>query len=451
MKIIIVGAGKLGHKIASIMLNRNADVTMVDINPEVLNRINEQLDVLTVRAHGGRVDVLEKLNVKACDWIIATTNSDETNVMICSIAKKLGCPKAIARVSNPAYADQLDFIKDKLDIDYIINPELATANRIARYLIKNYAFYSGEYADGKVSVVEFNVRYLPEFAGKRLIDLDHMENLTIVAIARSGESIVPHGRTILKESDTLYVIGKKENIARLAEARKNKNGSKFSKKPIRRAMIFGGGETGYYLARRLTELGISVKLIEEDGNRCMQLAERLENVLVVHGAGTDIDLLEDEGLASMDAFISVTARDEDNLFMTIRAKQLHVDKVIAKVNRKDHKHAIEKLGIDMAMNPVEISAGDVVRHIRGVNVVSVSYLLGGHAEITEIDVPADAPFVGKTISGLRLPKGIIIGAMLRDNETIIPNGETIIHAEDRLVIFCLLSQVRKLEKFFKLK
>jgi len=236
MKVAIVGAGKLGYKLAEAMINADIDVTLIDRNARVLERINDYLDVLTVSANGIEIEVLKELNIKSYDLLITTTFSDETNAIICSLAKKLGCKKTIARIRNPEYTKQIDFIKTELGIDHIINPELATSNEIARYLLKSYNFYSEDFAKGRVSIVDFSLRNMPDLIGKKIADINELENLLIAAISRGDEMIIPHGDTRLSEDDIIHIIGSSKNINGLSE-KFNFNIERFK---IKKLMILGG-------------------------------------------------------------------------------------------------------------------------------------------------------------------------------------------------------------------
>lgn len=448
MKIMIIGAGKLGTKLATAMLNGALHVTLMDNNPVVLSRIKDHLDVLTINANGARKEVLEEMNIASYDLAIAVTNSDETNILISSMTKLLGCKSSVARIRNPEYANQLDFVKSQYNIDHVINPELATANEILRYLMESYTFYFGDYASGKVSLINFNIRNMTEFVNKSISELSSIEGLLITAISRNEDIIIPHGGTKLEENDIIYIIGQKDNIEDTAKRLKTST----HKKSVKKVMILGGSRLGFYLADNLSRRGINVKIIESKLERCKELADKLpENALVIHGEGTDINLLEEENLAGMDAFIGVTGFDEENLFMSLRAKQLNVGKVIAKISRQSYAHIIEKLGIDMAINPVNITASDILKFIRGGRVVSVSLLLDGQAEVTEIIAAQNLTVLDKPIKKINLPKGIIIAAIVHDGDVIIPTGDSIIQAGDRIVVFSLLSEVPALETFFGLK
>lgn len=447
MKVMIIGAGKLGYKIAESMLNGGIDVTLVDSNPNVIERINDHLDVLTVNANGLEVEILKELNIQNYHLLIASTSSDETNTIICSLAKKMGCKTTIARMRNPEYTEQLDFIKNKMGIDHIVNPDLATAKEIARYLLKSYNFYSGDFAKGKVQMVDFKVNNLEGFIGKKIMEIEDMQGLLITAILRDGEIIIPDGSTQLIEDDIIYIIGRSKNIHNLGDRYK----LNVRKKNIKRVMILGGGKIGYYLAKKLIAFNISVTIVEQDSERCQYLSDKLKNALIICGDGTDINLLEEEDLQSMDAFIGATGYDEQNLLMSLMAKQAGVNKVIAKISRPSYIHLVDKLGIDVALNPINITASDILKFIRGGKVVSVSLLLGGQAEVTEVIVGKDIPVAGKQISQLGLPKGIIIGAVVRKDSVIIPDGKTVIQTNDRLIIFCLMPDVPALDIFLNTK
>lgn len=445
MKVIVVGAGKLGHKLAEAMVSEDIDVTVIDNNIEVIDRVNEHLDVLTVLGNGIDISILRELNIKSYDLLVASTDSDETNTLICSLAKRLGCLKTIARIRNHEYMKQLDFIKSEMGIDYIINPDLATAQAIEKYLLKSYNFYSGGFASGKVQMIDFNIESMDEFVGKRLMELEGFKGLLITAISRDAEIIIPDGTTRLMQNDVIHIIGKSNKI----EILDNKLSKDINKKEIESVMILGGSNIGFYLAERLSRANISVTLIEKDKERCQELSENLNDVLIIHGDGTDIHLLEEERISSMDAFVGATGFDEQNLLMGLMAKQSGVSKTISKISRENYTKIIDRLGIDAALNPIYITTSNILKIIRGGKIVSVSLLIGGNGEVTEIIVGKDLPIIGKTLQELKLPKGIIIGAIVRAGHVIIPNGESVLKIHDRIVVFCLTENLPTLKIFFQ--
>jgi len=442
MKVMVVGAGKLGYKLAEAMNFEDMDVTLVDLNSDKLERISDHLDVLTVQANGIQIGVLRELDVETYDLLVAATNSDEVNTLICTLSKKLNCKKAIARIRNPEFIEHIDFVKEQFGIDHIINPDLATAIEMERYISKTYNLYSGDFAKGKVSMVDFHLGSQSSFVGKRIMDLECLEGLLITAISRGGNLIIPNGSTELKVDDVIHVIGKSNNINRLAEIL----GVPMSNRESKKVMILGGGNIGYYLAQRLENSGINVTIIEANKERCEYLAEKLNHTLIIHGDGTNIDLLQEEDLSSYDTFVGATGFDEQNLLMALVAKQYGINKTIAKISRPNYTHIVDRLDIDVAFNPVNITVSNVLKFIRGGKVVSVSLLLGGEGEVTEIIASENSPIIDKPIAKLGLPKGIIIGAIVHDGEVIIPNGNSIIRKGDRIIVFSLASDTPILNK-----
>ncbi len=445
MKAMIVGAGKLGLKLAETMQNNKIDVTLIDLNQRVIERALDHLDVLTVHANGLDVDILRELNIETYDFMIACTSSDESNTIICRVAKKLGCAKTIARIRNPEYSRQMEFLRVEMGIDYIVNPDMSIANEITRYLLKSYNFYSGDYAKGRVQLVDIGANHLSGYIGKKIMQLDHIEGMLITAILRDGHMMIPSGHTVIEPDDILYIIGKRESIQLLREKSNTLNKSK----EIQKVMLMGGGKIAYYLAREMSEMGVSVTIVEKDRENCKRLADELNSVLVIHGDGTDLHLLEEESLSEMDAFIGVTGYDEQNLLMALMAKHEGVSKVVAKISRPSYTQIVDKMGIDVALNPITIAVSDILRYVRGGKVVSVSLLLGGQAEVNEVIIDPKNPIVGKTLLELGLPKGVIIGAMVKDSRVLIPNGSTTIGAHDRLIIFSLANTLESIGIFFK--
>lgn len=444
MKVMIVGAGKLGVKLAEAMTMENMDVTLVDSDAKVIERINEHLDVLTVVASGISVTMLKEMNIEEYDIIVATTEHDETNVVICTFAKKLGCNQTIARIRNPEYTEQLGFVRHELGIDLIINPDLATASSIAKYLLKNVMFYTGDFADGKVKMIDFKISYKSAFVGKKLFQLEDFDSLIITAISRDGNLIIPDGNTEVQAEDVVHIIGKQDDLFKLSKKHKLIGNDRH----VDKVMIIGGGNVGYYLAKELSQAKVSTTLIEQDRARAMKLAETLEHVLIINGDGTDVNILEEENIDQMDAFIGTTGHDEQNLLMALMAKQYGVGKCIAKVSRKNYTKIIDKLDIDAALNPVNITASNILKYVRGGKVISVSLLLGGDGEVTEIIATNDMPYLDKPLKDLNLPKGIIIGAIIHHGDVIIPKGSSIIRANDRIVVFSLAEDTENLKKLF---
>lgn len=447
MRIAIIGAGKVGYQLVESLVKENHDILVVDTNQDVLDKINDNFDVLTKRGNGISSSLLKGLGIEGWDLFIAVTDSDEANIVACITSKKLGVKTAIARVRSPEYVVELDFMRSSLGIDYIINPEYATACEIIRLLLNTYASYAADFAKGQVRMSEIIIESASVFAGKQIKDLKLPPGVVITAITRSGEVIIPNGFDYIMPDDTLYIMGEKSVVDRVAK----NAGAHIVNNRVKNVMIIGGGRIGYYLAKGLERLDINVKIIEQDLERCKELAEGLDNALVLHGDGTDLTLLKAENIEGMDAFLAVTGYDEENLMVSVLAKQMGAKKVIAKVSRSNYTSVLETIGIDNAVSPKLITASDILRIVRGGRIVSISLLIGGRAEVLEIIPQEGAPILDKPLKELGIPKGIIIGAILRHGKVIIPNGDAVIKASDRVIVFTLDSRVDKVTKLFGCK
>ena len=448
MKIAVVGAGKLGLKIVNALVGGNHSITVIDKNEAILNKISQQYDVLVACGNAKQISLLKRESIHTFDFLIACTDSDEKNIVIASFAKKLGCTKVIARVRDPEHMNQMDFIKETMNIDHIVNPDLGITLEIYKYLVEKYTLTNGIFSSGKVSLVQFKAKRLP-----RLIDLSMVEvskvlpNMLVIALSRNGKIIIPHGQTTIEAGDTVYLIGEKNQIAELH--RKVYEKGKYT--DLQKVMIAGGGKTGYYLADKLSEFGVSVKLIEKSKERCYYLSTHLDDVMVLHGDATDSTLLEEENLDEMDAFVAATGLDEENLLLALIAKQQDIEDVIAKVSRQSYKDLIERMGVDMVLNPLDIVASNILRYIQGSKRI-ISYLpIQGQAEIMEIIASEDMKLANTPLKHVKLPDGVLVAAIHRGPKVIIPNGDTEILADDKVTIFCLLSDIGELEKLMTTK
>jgi len=446
MKIAIAGAGKLGIKITEAILGGDHSVTIIDKNEALLQKLGSQMDVLTVVGNAKQISLLESIEIDTYDYLIAATNSDEKNIVICAFAKSLGCKKVIARVRDPEHMNQLDFVKDLMNIDYIVNPDLSITLEIYKFLVEKYTLSNGIFTSGKISLIEFSTEKMPEIIGKTVYFINEsFGNMHVVAISRNGKVIIPKKEMEIMKDDFLYVVGEKKPIMRLNSNVHEKG--KYTN--LQKVMILGGGKTGLYLAQKLSEFGISVKLIEREKARCQYLSNHLDDVLVLHGDATDMSLLEEEDIDEMDAVVTVTGFDEENLLLALMAKQRGIEDVIAKVSRESYATLIESMGIDMALNPLDMTTSHILRFIQGSKRVISSQLIQGQAEIIEIIADDHMRLTNKPIENLDLPDGVNIAAIHRGTDAIIPSGDTIIYKDDRVIIICLLSDVPDFEKFIQ--
>ena len=448
MRIAIVGAGKLGLKVINALVGGDHAITVFDVNEAVLNKIGQQYDVMTVAGNAKQISLLKDRTIGNFDFLIACTDSDEQNIVIASFAKKLGCSKVIARVRDPEHMNQMDFIMETMNIDHIVNPDLSITKEIYKYLVEKYTLTNGIFSSGKVSLVQFKVQKYKKLVGLSMVEVSKvLPNMLVVAISRNGKIIIPHGRTVIDEHDTLYLIGEKSEIVELHK--KVHERGKYTN--LQKVMIIGGGKTGYYLAGKLAEFGIAVKIIEKSKERCYYLSTHLDDVMVLHGDATDTSLLEEENLDEMDAFVAATGFDEENLLLALIAKQRGVEDVISKVSHQSYKDLIEKMGIDMALNPLDIVASTILRYVQGSKKVIASLLIQGQAEIMEIIASNDMKLANVPLKDVALPDGVLIAAIHRGQQVIIPNGDTRILEDDKVTVFCLLTDIGELEKLFTAK
>ena len=435
MKIVIVGAGKLGVNVAKALLGGDHSVTIIDSEDSVLQKIISQMDVMTINGNAKEIKLLKQLHIDSYDFLIAVTGDDEANLVIASFAKKLGCSKVVARIRDPEHMQQINFIKEALDIDHLVNPDQGITVEIYKYLAEKYTLSNGIFSSGKVSLVEFSVHRMPKLIGKSMKDITKiLPDMLVVAISRNGKVIIPHGKEVIEPEDFVYVIGEKGPI--LALNSKVHERGKYT--DLQKVMIIGGGKTGFYLAEMLSEFGAAVKIIEAKKERCHYLSAHLEDVMILHGDATDLTLLEEENLDMMDAVVTATGFDEDNLLLALTAKQHGVDDVIAKVSRTSYAEIISRMGIDMALNPLDITTSNILHFIQGSKKILSSQLIEGQAELMEIIATPHMNILDTPISELDLHDGIIIAAIHRGSEVIIPNGDTEIHENDRIILLSLL-------------
>lgn len=446
MDIAIIGVGKLGVKVCEALLEGDHAITLVDINEELLDKLAQQFDVMTVVGDGRDIDILNEINIGDFDYVIAASGSDETNMIVGRFAKHLGADCVIARVRDPEYMKHFDFIRNSTGIDYLVNPDFAITMEIFKYLTNKYSLENGIFTSGKISFVEFEADKKPELLHKAMPEVrEILMDMLVAAISRNGKVIIPHGEDVILPGDFLYVVGEVNQIAALDK----QVHEKAKKSAVQKVMIIGGGKTGYYLAQKLADYNVSVKLVESSKARCQYLSTRVRNVMIINGDGTDIGMLEEENMDDMDAFVTATGFDEQNLLLAVTAKQRGVEDVISKVSREDYLSLIQNMGVDMVLNPLNISAAGIFSIIQGEKRVISSTMVQGQAEIFEIIANRDMVMLNKTLQDLDLPLGMLVAAIYREGSVIIPDGKTKILENDRVIIFSLLTDIPELERLLK--
>ncbi len=442
MKVCVVGIGKLGYSVAVALLNGGNDVTIIDNNEDRISSAGSNLDAFTYHGDAIEADTLKDIDIASHDLLIAATEEDEKNMLICAFAKKLGCPKTMARVRSPEHVKQLGFIKETIGIDKLLNPDFSCAAEIFKYLTQQDAIEGGLFIQDGIAILEFKADRMPAIENVKLVDLSkYIPDMLIGAISRNGKIIIPNGSTVIESNDTLYVVGTEKDINILNSKLRSKAKADLPK----RVMIAGGGKTGFFLAKMLEEKGISSKIIELDPDRCKALAAELNDSIVLNGDASDIDVLRDEGIDSMDAFVAATGFDEENLLLSLLVKQYGVKDIVAKVSRQTFIPVIKDLGTSAIINPQEIIAKDVLSTVRKSGIVLFSKIINGQAEFSEIQAENAMPLTKKTLADLDIPYGVIILGVHRNGNIIIPNGKTQIAAGDRVLILSLLSSSGELE------
>jgi len=445
MRIIIAGAGDVGFHLSKLLTQENQDITLIDTDPEKLKYASDHLDIATIRGNSISYTVLEEANVFKADLVIAATNSEETNISTCIIAKHLGAKKTIARVRNTEFLlkrEKLDL--EKLGIDEIISTETLAAREIKR-LLKEVAFTdSFEFDRGLLNLAGISIEPESPLAGKTVSEAAYLNpnnNFLTVAILRRNETIIPRGDVTFHIGDHVYFIAQPEAMDQILAL------SGKERKRIKNVMILGGNEVGMHTANKLS-LKYNVKLIDGDRQRCFELADRLQGTLVIHGDGRDVELLEEEGIGEMDAFIAVTDNSETNIISCLVAKNRGVRKTIALVENMDYIHLSQNIGVDTMINKKLIAANFIFRYIRKGEVLSLTSLHGVDAEIVEFEVSDSSRVMGKVLRGINFPKSAIVGGVIRNGKSFTVNGDFIFEPKDHVVIVSRPECIHKVESYF---
>ena len=452
MRILVVGDGKVGHTIAEQLTREKHDVVIIDQDDEVLTKCEDTLDVICVRGNGANAKVLLDAQADRADILIATTASDETNMLCGLIAKRLGTKYIIARIRDPEYNDSLTLLQRELGIDMALNPERATALEIGRLLRFPFASNIESFAKGRVEMVEFRAQEHDVVVGHALKDLARMRGLPQVlyaVIEREGRVIIPTGDFIIQAGDRVHVAGDMVTITNYFHYL-GKNSLR-----IRRVMLLGGGRISYYLAKMLVPMGIRVSMIEINERKANHLSELLPEVNVIYGDGTDQELLDQEGLKDMDAFVTLSDRDEENLMTGLFAVRQGVPKVIVKNNRLSYADLINSLGLDSVVSPRSITCANILRYVRGrvnsegTKVERLYRLMDGKAEALEFIARAGDPYIGIPLKDLRTRPGVLVAVIVRKGQVIVPFGNDHIEAGNSVVILSRDSGIKDLNEVIR--
>ncbi|MDA9215824.1 Trk system potassium transporter TrkA [Flavobacteriaceae bacterium] len=448
MKIIIAGAGEVGFHLAKLLSFESQDITLIDTHRDSLSYADTHLDIRVVRGDATSIKVLEDSNVTDTDLVIAVTSSETTNITVCVLAKQLGAKRTIARISNTEFIDRKDEVGfTKFGIDELISPESLAANEIELLLNQSAFNDTYEFEGGALTMIGLHLNRTNSFIDKTVKEVASVfPNLKYVPIAmqRYGTqyTIIPRGDTQFKEGDQVYFITTKEGVDEIYELTGKE------RHEIRNVMILGGSNIGYKTASDLCKNRFNVKLIENDKEKAFEIADDIPSCLVINGDGRNVELLLEEDVQDMDAFISVTGNSETNIMSCLVAKSKGVKKTIALVENMDYFQLSHSIGIDTLINKKLLAANNIFRYIRKGEVVAMTKLNNMNAELLEFVVTPSSNVTNKTIRDIDIPRSAIIGGVVRNGEGQIALGDFKIQSGDRVVVCCQPQSISKVEKLF---
>lgn len=449
MKIVIIGVGEIGYDLASVLSKEKHDVTVLDHQKESLQHTSDTLDVLIQDGNATSVQDLSEAGVGAADIVIAVTSIDEVNMIASMMSKRLGAKMVIARVRSDELSQENAPLKSTdLGIDVMIHPELSAAQEIVQLIKRSAASDVINLAEGRMQLIGIRLQRMSPLIGKSLMEYaNEYQDITfrVVAIGRRGLTIMPRGALRLQTFDQIFILAKTDDIPAIVET----TGKKETE--IENIMIAGGTAIGAMIARMLCadeDRNWSIKLIEPDYDTAVELAEELKNALILNGNPTDPDLLATEGIQDMDAFVAVTEDEESNIISCLMAKHLEVQKTVALVSKPDYIPLSHTIGLDAAVNKKLAASNEIHRYVRHGRVISVTSLQGIKAEVIELQATRTSKIIGKEIQKIKLPEGCIIGGILQGDNLEIATGTSVIHADDRVMIFCLPEAVEKITQLF---
>lgn len=436
MHIIIVGLGKLGITMTKQLVNEGHNITLVDINKDRLETAVNTYDVMGVWGNGATCEILEEAGAKKSKLIIAATPSDELNILCCLIANRMGTENTIARVRNPDYAAQMQFLRNELGINMIVNPEYETANEISRIIRFPSAANLDSFARGKIEMASIRIHSDNILCDLALFDLRKKvkAKVLVCAVQRDEEVFIPSGNFVIRCDDIISITGTRSELSSFMKQ------TGVYKHKIKNVMIIGGGRIGYYLSKLLSDTGRNIKLIEQKDERCYHLADTLPDVTVIHGDGTDQDLLEEQGLERQDALVALTGIDEENIIVSMYAESKSVNKVITKVNR--HSYSIlGDLGLETVVSPQIVAGNLVTRYVRALQnsagnsqIQTLHKMVNGKVEAVEFVVPEGAGYEDIPFKELNLLPNILIACIMRSGKIIYPGGDDVMKANDSIIV-----------------
>lgn len=450
MNIVIVGAGKVGGTLVENFIKENHDIVIVDTNVKTVESVVNKYDVKGIVGGGCERSVLQEAGVGKADFFIATTSRDELNILSCVLAKKMGARYTVARVRDPEYFKEVENMRETLALDLAFNPEYRTAVEIAQILKFPSALSFESFAKGKVKMLEFHIENGNPIVGKTVMNIskEYRFKVLFAMVSRGEDVFIPHGDFVIKKDDRIFVIGVETEIANFCKK------LHIFKPSAKSVFIIGGGKICFYLAQELIDSNIGVKIIEQDEKRCAELSEELRCANVLLADGTDQEVLNEEKLENNDACVTLTGMDEENVIISLYAKQQGVGKVITKIDRPSVREMVKKFGLDTVVSPRSIIANHLLRFVRahqtdsGEEIKSL-YKLNDKAEAIEFTV--EETFVGRNVclKDLKIRQNILICGIVRDGEFILPTGESSFSTGDRVLVATAVKHITSLAQILR--
>ncbi len=440
LRVIIVGAGKVGRTLVDQLTKEGNDITIIDQDGKKVENLTNMYDVMGIVGNGASYSIQMEAGIENADLFIAVTDSDELNLLCCTVAKRVGDTAAIARVRTPDYSNEVSYLRDKLGLAMIINPELESAREIARLFYLPSALEVNSFAHGQAELIKYKIPENHILDHVRISDiassvLAKYAKLLICAVERAGEVTIPNGSFILEAGDVVsFVLPRKDRKSLIRTLG-------FKHAAVHNCMIVGGGRSSYYLAYQLTHMGISVKIIERNKQRCEELSELLPDAIIINGDGTDEDLLREEGIEAMDSFVSLTGVDEQNIFLTLHAKKVTDAKVITKINRTNFRDVIADMDLGSVVYPRYITSEAIIAYaramrasIRSNNIETLYHMYDHRVEAIEFRVDVESRATGIPLKDLATKDNLMIAFINREGRIIMPSGEDEIQVGDTVTV-----------------
>lgn len=453
MDIIVAGVGKIGYKVISTLVAEGHDVTVIDNQTDIISEVTNIFDVIGVCGNCADCETLEEAGIDKAELFIAFTGSDEMNMLSCFLAKKMGAKHTVARIRNPEYNDRsLGFMRQQLDLSMSVNPELLVAQELYNILKIPSAFKVDYFARRSLEIIEMKIKADSPICGQKLSKLREKQTVEflIAAVLRDGEIIVPDGSFEIKVGDIVSIAAAPGDMQKLLK------GLGVITKQARNVMILGGSKTAYYLSKMLLSSGNEVKIIEKNIERCEELSDIVPKAVLINGDGSQQELLLEEGLRSLDAFVALTGMDEENILISIFASNQNVPKVISKVNRDEMIKMAEKLGLDCVVSTKSITSDIILRYTRalddtmGSSIETLYRIMDDKVEALEFKVKDDSSLLNTPIKNLDIKQGMLIVGIIRPGKkAVIPSGDDIIMKGDRVIVLSYENRITRLSDILR--